>query len=97
MVNGWSAGEEVTMIHLHNVFTNSHLDEIIKIMSKYSTIIAKEVHMFKQTPNWRNGVVTFKMKLKAQVELPTFIYEEQMGNTVEITSDINIRKRVGNA
>ena len=53
------------MIHLHNVFTNSHLDEIIKIMSKYSTIIAKEVHMFKQTPNWRNGVVTFKMKLKA--------------------------------
>ena len=87
MVNGWSAGEEVTMIHLHNVFTNSNLDEITKVMSKYGTIIAKEVHMYKQAPNLRNGVVTLKMKLRSQVELPTFIYEEQLGNTVEITSD----------
>ena len=87
MVNGWSAGEEVTMIHLHNVFTMSDLDQITKIMTKYGTIITKQVHVFKQAPNLKNGVVTLKMKLRAQVEIPTFIYDERLSNTVEITSD----------
>ena len=86
-VYGWSAGEEVINVHLHNIFATSDLKQAVEVMGKYGTVVAMETHYYKQAPTVKNGIVTLKMRVSAQAELPTFIYEENMGNTIEITSE----------
>ena len=86
-VYGWSAGEETTKVHLHNVLQESDLNAAIEEMSKHGTIINKEVHHYKQARHIRNGIVTLTMRVKAGAEMPGFIYEEEAGNTIEVYSD----------
>lgn len=86
-VYGWSAGEETTKVHLHNILQESDLDAAIAEMGRHGTIINREVHVYKQAPNIRNGIVTLTMRLSPEAEMPGFIYEENAGNTIQVYSD----------
>ena len=86
-VFGWSAGEETSKVHLHNIFCESDLDAVIREMSKHGKIINQEVHKYKQAPTLPNCIVSLTMRLKQEAEKPEFIYEEITGNTIQVFSD----------
>lgn len=86
-VYGWSAGEETTKVHLHNILQESDLEAAVREMGRHGTIINREVHYYKQAPTIRNGIVTLTMRLSPGVEMPGFIYEEGAGNTIQVFSD----------
>jgi len=87
MVYGWSAGEEVTSLHLNNVFSNSDMEAIRLELSKCGKIVAEHRQYYKDCPTVKTGVVTVKMRLRPQAVVPTYLLEERVGNTVQVFSD----------
>jgi len=87
MVYGWSAGEEVTSLHLNNVFSNSDMEAIRFELSKCGKIVAEHRQYYKDCPTVKTGVVTVKMRLSPQAVVPTYLLEQRVGNTVQVFSD----------
>ena len=87
MVYGWSAGEEVTSLHLNNVFTSSDMEAIRVELRKYGVIVAEQRQYYKDFPSMKTGVVTVKMRLRPEAVVPTYLLEERVGNTVQVFSD----------
>lgn len=86
-VYGWSAGEETVVLQLHNVFSNSNMESIRLELAKFGVIMVEQVQFYRDCPTMRTGVVTVRMKLRPEVVVPTYLYEERLGNNVHITSD----------
>ena len=86
-VYGWSAGEEVVQVALHNIFSESDLDGALRFMSSFGTIVSKQVMTYKEAPTVKNGIVNLRMRLKPEAQLPTYIYEEKTANTIQVFSD----------
>ena len=86
-VYGWCAGEEVTNVFLHNVLEQSNLAAAISTLAKSGTVLAKEVHHFKEAPNIKTGVVTVKLRLFPNSTMPSYIYEENINNTIQVFSE----------
>ena len=57
-VYGWSAGEEVISVQLHNVMQAVDLEETFRVLAKFGTVLSRVVHVYKEVPTMRNGVVT---------------------------------------
>jgi hypothetical protein len=87
MVYGWSAGEEVTSLTLNNVFSNSDMEAIKLELGKCGKIVAEQRQYYKDCPTVKTGIVTVKMRLRPQVVVPTYLFEERVGNTVQVFSD----------
>jgi hypothetical protein len=87
MVYGWSAGEEVTSLNLNNVFSNSDMEAIRLELSKCGKILTEHCQYYKDCPTVKTGVITVKMRLRPQAVVPTYLFEERVGNTVQVFSD----------
>ena len=86
-VYGWSAGEEVSSVQLHNVMQAADLEAAVQVLAQFGTVLSRVVHVYKEIPTMKNGVVTSKMRLRAQVELPVYIYDGKAGSTIQVFSD----------
>ena len=85
-VYGWLAGEEVSSVQLHNVM-KADLEAAVQVLTQFGTVLSRVVHVYKEIPTMKNGVVTSKMRLRAQVELPVYIYDGKAGSTIQVFSD----------
>ncbi len=86
-VYGWAAGEEAIKVHLHNGFQQSSVDAAVKEITKHGKVIHQKVHYYSKSSKIRNGIVSLTVKLKAEAELPTYIYDEETDNTIQVQSD----------
>ncbi len=86
-VYGWSSTEETTQVHLQNVIGDHALEAAEATMSKYGKILQKKEHHLRLAPQIKNGVVSLTMKLKPEVILPNFLYDEKGENTIQVDSE----------
>jgi hypothetical protein len=49
--------------------------------------VAEQRQYYKDCPTVKTGIVTVKMRLRPQVVVPTYLFEERVGNTVQVFSD----------
>lgn len=84
---GWSAGEEISTVQLRNVLVRADLDAVLAELGKYGPVLSKIVHCYKEAPSVKNGWVTLRMRLSSNVELPIYIYDKSIGNTIQVLCD----------
>ena len=84
-VYGWSASEEVTKVTLTNITSPLDCNAAIQEMAKHGTILTQEVLRHKHI-GVPTGSISLNMRLKPDAELPSFIYEENISNTITVHS-----------
>ena len=84
-VYGWSASEEVTKVTLTNITSPLDCNAAIQEMAKHGAILSQKVlrHQHIDVPT---GSISLNMRIKPDAELPSFIYEESIGNTITVHS-----------
>ena len=88
---GWSAGEEVATVQLRNVLARTDLAATLAELGKYGPVLTHTVHYYKEAPAVRNGWVTVRMRLTGKSELPSYIYDNSIGNTVQVIYEKKVK------
>ena len=88
-VYGWSTQEVLVTVRIINLSCHIDIDKVKNKMAEYGQIAWSKLGYHQDLPGVRDGTLTLRMKMKEEASLPSFLDLGNMGECLQIFSDVS--------